>query len=359
MRLADIRISGKIGLIVAAMAVATLIVAAVGYVGLREVAEDASRIGKAGTSGVLGARMNQNLIAMNRAEYRMAAAQGETEEAAAVLATNAKQFEDRIAALEGALDGGRAEMIREVRQAYDGYAKGTATTIETARRHRDNQLDSARAEIMEAVHLSRARTNALNEKVKTLVDAIEQDSDAIRRDADRQASALTILMVAVSLLGVGAGAGIGLMISRLGLVRPIAGAVDNLKEMATGNLDVRIAGTDRKDEVGDIGRAALVFLDNARQAERMRSEQAAQQAARERRARAIESLTSGFDLAVSAVLDTVSGSATQLNSTAQAMSANAEQTDRQATNVAAASEEATASVQTVAAAAEELSSSIH
>ncbi len=358
MRLADIRISGKIGLIVAVMASATLVVASVGYIGLHEVSEDARLIGKAGASGVLGARMNQNLLAMNRAEYRMAAAQGETEEAATVLTTNAKQFDQRIAALEANLDAGKADMVREVRQAYDGYFKGTVATIETARRHKDNALDSARAEIMEAVHQSRARTNALNEKVKTLVDAIEQDADAITIDAERQATFLTTLMAAVSLLGIIVGVGIGLMVSRLGLVGPITSAVANLKEMATGNLDIRIAGTDRKDEIGDIRRAALVFLENARQAERLRAEQAAAQERREKRTQAVETLTSGFDHTISAALDTVSGAATQLNSTAQAMSANADQTNRQATNVAAAGEEASASVQTVASAAEELSSSI-
>jgi len=358
MRLADIRISGKIGLIVAVMASTTLAVASVGYIGLHEVSGDAVRIGKAGTSGVLGARMNQNLIAMNRAEYRMAAAQGETEEAATVLTTNAKQFDERIAALEANLNGSRADMVREVRQAYDGYFKGTAATIETARKHNGNGLDAARAEIMEAVHQSRARTNALNEKVKVLVDVIQQDADTINRDADRQATFLSTLMAVVSLLGIGAGIGIGLLIARLGLVRPIGTAVGNLKDMATGNLDVQIAGTDRKDEVGDIGRAALVFLENARQAERLRSEQAAAQATRERRAQAIESLTSGFDQTVSGVLNTVSGAATQLNGTAQALSATAEQTNRQASTVAAASEQASAGVETVAAAAEELSSSI-
>jgi len=358
MRLADIRISGKIGLIVAVMASATLAVAVVGYAGLHEISGDAARIGRAGTSGVLGAQMNQNLTAMNRAEYRMAAAQEETEEAASVLANNAKQFDERITALSANLNGGKADMIRDVRLAYDSYFQGTASTLATARKHKDNKLDEARAELMDAVHQSRARTNALNEKVKTLVEAIEQDSATINHDAERQATFLSILMAGVSLLGIGAGVGIGLLISRLGLVGPITSAVANLRDMATGNLDVQIAGTDRKDEVGDIGRAALVFLEGARQAERLRSEQAAAQAEREKRAQVIESLTSGFDHAVSGVLDTVSGATTQLNSTAQAMSANAEQTNRQAASVATASEEASASVQTVSSAAEELSSSI-
>ncbi len=358
MRLADIGISGKIGIIVAVMATATLIVAAVGYMGLHEVTEDAALIGRAGTAGVLGARMNQNLITMNRAEYRMAAAQGETEEAAVVLTTNAKQFDDRIATLEANLNGGKGDLIKEVRQAYGVYLQGTATTIETARKHKDNGLDAGRAEIMDAVHQSRARTNTLNEKVKLLVDSIQQDSDTLKHDAERQAAFLSTLMMAVSLLGVVIGVGIGLLVSRLGLIRPIEAVVTNLKDLAAGNLDTQIAGTDRKDEMGEIGRAALIFLENARQADKLRAEQAAAQMAREKRAQAIEALTSAFDRDASGVLETVSGAATEMEATSQAMSANADQTNRQASIVAAATEEASSSVGTVATAAEQLSASI-
>ena len=358
MRLSDMKVSGKIAVIVAIMALATFIVSAVGYAGLHQIAADAARINKAGDAAVLGARMNQNLIAMSRAEYRMAAAQEETDDAATVLASNAKQFDERITALEANLAGARAEMTKAVRQAYDSYFKGAAVTVTTARKYKDSKLSEAGAEIMGAVHQSRLAANALNEKVKLLVDSVQQDGDELEAAASRQASFLSTLMIAVSLLGIFAGTGVGLLISRVGLVRPITGVVNCLQELATGKLDIQVTGADRKDEIGDINRAAQVFLENARQAERLRAEQAAAQAERERRTKAIEALTSQFDHTVSSGLNTVASAATQLNGTAQALSANAEQTNRQAANVAAASEEAATSVQTVASAAEELSSSI-
>jgi methyl-accepting chemotaxis protein len=145
---------------------------------------------------------------------------------------------------------------------------------------------------------------------------------------------------------------------RSGVVSPITRIAETLREVAKGNLDVTIAGRDREDEIGDIDRAALVFIENAKQADKMRAEQTATQAEKDRRTKAVESLASKFNEAVSGVLDTVMEAASELNGTAHAMSNNAEQTKSQAARVAAASSEASASVQTIAAAAEELSLSI-
>jgi methyl-accepting chemotaxis protein len=65
-----------------------------------------------------------------------------------------------------------------------------------------------------------------------------------------------------------------------------------------------------------------------------------------------------FDGQMKIVLDTVGGSATDLQGAANALAANAEQSTRQSTAVAAASEQTSANVQAVASATEELTSSV-
>jgi len=79
---------------------------------------------------------------------------------------------------------------------------------------------------------------------------------------------------------------------------------------------------------------------------------------REARSKAMQSLTSAFDRAVTQGMDTVAVASTGLESTAQSMAANADRTSHQASGLAAATEQASASVQSVASAAEELSASI-
>ena len=52
---------------------------------------------------------------------------------------------------------------------------------------------------------------------------------------------------------------VGWVIATLELSRPIGRVSENLKELADGRLDVEIHGTRRRDEVGDIARAAQIF----------------------------------------------------------------------------------------------------
>jgi methyl-accepting chemotaxis protein/hemoglobin-like flavoprotein len=65
-----------------------------------------------------------------------------------------------------------------------------------------------------------------------------------------------------------------------------------------------------------------------------------------------------FDGQMKVVLETVGGSAANLQGAANALASNAEESTRQSTAVAAASEQASSNVQTVAAATEELASSV-
>jgi len=63
---------------------------------------------------------------------------------------------------------------------------------------------------------------------------------------------VTTLMVV--LLGIAAW-----VIANLGLARPISVVVENLKQLSEGRMDVTVSGAERRDEIGDIARAAQVF----------------------------------------------------------------------------------------------------
>jgi len=146
------------------------------------------------------------------------------------------------------------------------------------------------------------------------------------------------------------------------LARSISQPLESIKhtmlQLAEGDLDVEIVGANRPDEIGELGRAAVVWRDHSRQAAKLMAERTAEHVARETRARKIEELTNGFDSLVSGMLDGIAGDLAELETTAQAMTTNSIRASQQATTVASATEEATGSVQTVASAAEELASSI-
>jgi methyl-accepting chemotaxis protein len=141
--------------------------------------------------------------------------------------------------------------------------------------------------------------------------------------------------------------------------RPIFGITAAMRQVADGNLATEIPHADRRDEIGAMAHAVRVFREGLAEAKRLGEEQAAEQAAKERRANALVALNSDFEGKVGRLIDSLSAAATAMNDTAARMSHTADGTKQRAIQVAAAAEEASANVRTVAAAAEELSASIN
>jgi methyl-accepting chemotaxis protein len=184
-------------------------------------------------------------------------------------------------------------------------------------------------------------------------DALVEEGAAIERDAG---GLMTLLFVLLG-FGLGVAATIVYFTTR-SIVPPILGMTRAMGKLADGDLETEVPGTDKKDEIGLMAKAVLVFKENMAKAREAAAREAEELKARERRAQQISELTSRFDADVTSVLKTVASASTELHSTATSMSSTAEETTRQATTVAAATEQASANVQTVATAAEELASSV-
>ncbi|TAL00051.1 MAG: HAMP domain-containing protein [Rhodospirillaceae bacterium] len=212
---------------------------------------------------------------------------------------------------------------------------------------------------MQRVRDSRAKSNALGEKVTALVESIDKDAAVVVSDAEKRADFLTTLVIAVAFGSLVTGIVLGTLIAKYGLIEPIRLLVENLKQLANGNLNIEVYGAERGDEVGDIGRTAVIFRDNSRAAVRLQAEQGElkQRAEVERKA-AVLKVAEDFERSVKGVVNIVASASTEMQTAAQSLSATAEETTRQSTTVAAASDQASANVQTVASATEELSSSI-
>ena len=143
------------------------------------------------------------------------------------------------------------------------------------------------------------------------------------------------------------------------ITRPVAALTDQMGRLAGGDLELEITGTEQQDEIGAMGRAVLVFKENALEVQRMEAEQKAAEERAEKEKRAtMNRLADEFSTSVGGVVETVSTASVQLNSSAQQLAGNAKQTSEQSAVVASASEQASANTQTVSAAAEELSKSI-
>ena len=159
--------------------------------------------------------------------------------------------------------------------------------------------------------------------------------------------------------------GLGLVMAAFGyflsrqITNPLARMTAALKGLAAGDRSLQVPETSRRDEIGEMAKAAQVFKNNIIETERLRTEREVQkQEADQERRQVMLDLAAKFETNVGGIVVGVTSAATELQSTAQAMTMTIEETTRQSATVAAASAQATENVQAVATATEELSSSI-
>lgn len=224
----------------------------------------------------------------------------------------------------------------------------------------------------------------------TLGKLSEVGAQELQKIAEQQSSAATNqvifeLIILLVTIAIGAGA-FWLVAGRI--IRPLIRLGDVMTELASGNLQVTIEGTERADEVGGMAKAVEVFKNNAIDRQRLEAEQRrTEEAARitkeeeterqrimeeEQRRREVEreeqdrirrreemlELADGFERSVMQLVGSLSASADQMENAAQGMSSVADETSRQSSVVAKASEQASSNIQMVASAAEELSASV-
>jgi methyl-accepting chemotaxis protein len=143
------------------------------------------------------------------------------------------------------------------------------------------------------------------------------------------------------------------------ITRPIVNMVEVLKKLAANDRSFEIPDTSRRDEIGQMAKAAQVFKDNMTEADRLRSERAeVEKQASARRKSEMDRLANDFEAAVGQIIRTVSSASNELEASASTLSTTATRAQELTTIVAGASEEASANVQSVASATEEMSSSV-
>lgn len=142
------------------------------------------------------------------------------------------------------------------------------------------------------------------------------------------------------------------------ITKPINFLVQEMSDLAGGNLDVKLEGQKRTDEIGEMYSAVAVFRDNAIERLRLEGQSEEERLAESRRQQSIEGLITGFRDNVQVLLSAVSENTQSMEGTAKILTNVAESTADQASSAATASEQASGNVQTVAAAAEELASSV-
>ncbi len=144
-----------------------------------------------------------------------------------------------------------------------------------------------------------------------------------------------------------------------GLSRPLTAITEVMNRLSSGNTEVTIPGSERRDELGIMAKAVDVFRRNMIEANGLREAQEADKASAELEKQALQrQMADRFEADVKGVVGAVAEATEGMQHVAGEIASSINGTSERAAAAAAASAEASTSVNTVAAATEELASAV-
>lgn len=176
------------------------------------------------------------------------------------------------------------------------------------------------------------------------------------RAAANMARIETISIIAGIVIAVLAGA-LAVFFSRF-MTKNFKLIIRQMKDLSEGDTSFEIEGTEREDEIGDMGKALQVFKDNTIKREELEERARKEQEEQMEKAENMLKTVSEFEDMIEKVSSSLNNQSQSIQSLSTQLTSAMEETTAQSASVASASQQASTNVQTVASAAEELSASI-
>ncbi|MBK5962479.1 methyl-accepting chemotaxis protein [Rhodoplanes elegans] len=361
--LSKVRILPKILSVIALLGVAAVVISVISLNALSTLSDVARQAELAGEKNTLSSQLNINLLAMNRAEYRINAQPRPEiiQDATGRIERERKQFEERYELLKKLAS---TELDRRFLADFSpmaaAYFKELDATVSFVRGMSLPPSAETIEKLNREVVLSREAQEKARTRTREYFTELGKQVKELSAQGEQTAASGRNTIITVASVGILGALALGFFIGQFGIARPIGASVASLQTLAKDDFSIEIAGSDRGDEVGDIAKAALVFKQNGLDKQRMQREQkeAEQRAIADRKAD-MQKMANNFEAAVGEIINTVSSASTELEAAAGTLTRTAETTQGLATRVASASEQASTNVQSVASATNEMSSSVH
>jgi methyl-accepting chemotaxis protein len=255
----NMKISGKVAALLIMLGAVTLGLSIVSYKTINSIDADYSVL----TGDILPAstdlaRANRRTVELVYAAYRTLAYDGSSPEAKKAAAKVEEAYEAGKKNFDEAVktDAALADEVAEFRRSFDRVYQVSARAAQLGLANRN---DEARSVLVQA-------DDGAEELSKTMSDF----NTARIRDSDQRSAELTDLsesmafwLLAISIASVIGGVGVAAVVSRSTIVAPLNRLQDTMRSLAAGNNKVDVEGVDRKDEVGAMAAAVLVFRDAA------------------------------------------------------------------------------------------------
>jgi methyl-accepting chemotaxis protein len=198
----------------------------------------------------------------------------------------------------------------------------------------------------------------INSAMSAVTGALDEEMKQTALAQHNIMGATRFAVIAGSLLILCAGLLAGIFLVNM-ISKPLAQLVAVTARLVEKDWGVTIIGTDRKDEIGQMANALLLFRDNGQENERLQEIQQQEDAKRLERAQRIEALVAQFREDSSQTTQSLEKATGDMKAASDSMMQIAAETSNLSSRVARAAGDTGANVQSVSAATEELTASIN
>lgn len=208
------------------------------------------------------------------------------------------------------------------------------------------------------VNTIQSRYDSTSQALQSLQEAANKKNAALAeslQNTERNSARTVLTFVILTIIG---SLAVGIIVGRV-ISKPIKDITSLMRQVADGHLDLDIPYGSRKDEIGDMARALMVFRENAQQIRKLEEDsKLLEEKATLQRKQMMIQLEENFRASVGNIVTIVSSAATELQENSQNLTELSLHTDQLSTGAAGIIQQSAANAQAVAAASEELSSSI-
>lgn len=153
-------------------------------------------------------------------------------------------------------DPALAEVLPKFRQQFEQLSATASRAVDLGLAGRDQ-------EALRALTVGDRQLAALSNEWSTFNKGRVAQTDLQTTELNQYAASATWWMLLVSIIAVAAGLAAGILASRKMISAPLVALQETMRALASGNNRVEVAGTARRDEVGFMSQAVLVFRDAA------------------------------------------------------------------------------------------------
>jgi methyl-accepting chemotaxis protein len=274
--LSRFRILTKILAVIGVLSLAAAGITALGIVSLKQIAEQTGLVSRTSNEALLVARINTNLQAINADIYRIAdAPRPESRSAAeAEIKDELDNFKKRFAALgELVVSVENKARLAKISSDMDALAAAINNVYQAADGIENFQMTPEMQHVRDAAGSAGKIVGGLRNSLRGMMEIYGKRVIDVNAEADEAYLHISTLMMVSAAASIVISLLFGFVIGQYGVAKPVRALVVLLQKLASGNYDVEVAGVDRKDEIGDVAKTAIVFKENGLAKIRMEREQ--------------------------------------------------------------------------------------